>query len=145
MKEVHKPALTANMAMVTDAKGNPIASDKITTTELNMLNNIRTNIQTQLDSKIETSSIKKAASGYVKLSNGLIVQWGKTSADMNKSYTLTFPTAFTTTNYSITANTLTSGSELFAYGIYTKTTTSVVIKSQGGSASSPCNWIAIGY
>lgn len=67
MKEVHKPALTANMVMVTDANGNPIASDKITNTELNMLNNIRTNVQTQIDN-INSVLAKK---GYVDYSSGI--------------------------------------------------------------------------
>lgn len=49
MKEIHKPRMSASMAMVTDANGNPSTSTNITTTELSMLNNIRTNIQTQID------------------------------------------------------------------------------------------------
>lgn len=56
MKELHKAKTTANMAMVTDANGQPTASDKITKTELNMLNNVRSNIQTQIDSKVSTDS-----------------------------------------------------------------------------------------
>ena len=67
MKEVHKPALTANMVMVTDANGNPIASDKINNNELNMLNNIRTNVQTQIDN-INSVLAKK---GYVDYSSGI--------------------------------------------------------------------------
>lgn len=53
MKELHKAKMTANMVMVTDANGQPSASDKITKTELNMLNNVRSNIQTQIDAKAE--------------------------------------------------------------------------------------------
>lgn len=49
MKEIHKAKMTANMVMVTDGNGYPTTSTIITTTELNMLNNIRTNIQTQID------------------------------------------------------------------------------------------------
>lgn len=49
MKEIHKPRMSASMAMVTDANGNPSTSTNITTTELSMLNNIRTNVQTQID------------------------------------------------------------------------------------------------
>ena len=81
MKEVHKPALTANMVMVTDANGNPIASDKINNTELNMLNNIRTNVQTQIDNANaeitnvktqleETNTNLTTKKGYVDYSDG---------------------------------------------------------------------------
>lgn len=56
MKELHTPKLAANMAMVTDAKGNPSASANITNTELNMLNGIRTNVQNQIDAKVSATS-----------------------------------------------------------------------------------------
>lgn len=49
MKELHKIRMASNMVMLTDANGLPSASDKITKTELNMLNNVRANIQTQID------------------------------------------------------------------------------------------------
>lgn len=39
MKEIHKPALAANMVMVTDGNGQPSASTLITQSELNTLNN----------------------------------------------------------------------------------------------------------
>ena len=145
MKEIHKPALTANMAMVTDAKGNPIASDKITTTELNMLNNIRTNVQTQLDAKIETSSIKKAQNGYVKFSNGVIIQWGLTSGDIGSAKTVTLPVAFSSTNYSVITTTNSTGGEYYANGVSSKTTTSFKIQAAGGASTAPSFWIAIGY
>lgn len=54
MKELHKAKMTANMAMLTDGNGHPSASDKITKTELNMLNNVRSNIQTQIDNLEKT-------------------------------------------------------------------------------------------
>ena len=57
MKEIHKPRMTANMAMVTDANGFPSASTTITKTELGMLNNIRTNIQTQIDAKPDKTNV----------------------------------------------------------------------------------------
>lgn len=49
MKEIHKPKLTANMALVSDSAGNVSTSTNITTMELSMLNGIRGNVQTQLD------------------------------------------------------------------------------------------------
>lgn len=38
MKEIHKPRMSASMAMVTDANGNPSTSTTITNSELNALN-----------------------------------------------------------------------------------------------------------
>lgn len=38
MKEIHKPALSPGMAMVTDSNGYPTTSSTITSTELNALN-----------------------------------------------------------------------------------------------------------
>lgn len=85
MKEIHKPRMSASMAMVTDANGNPSTSTNITTTELSMLNNIRTNVQTQIDNitsnvigdldygnalSIGTSS---SAKSYTAPANGMII------------------------------------------------------------------------
>lgn len=62
MKELHKAKMSANMVMLTDANGQPSASDKITKTELNMLNNVRSNIQSQLDNRIGLPDYTKALS-----------------------------------------------------------------------------------
>lgn len=80
MKEIHKAKMTANMAMVTDGKGYPTTSTIITTTELNMLNNIRTNVQTQLDNLDDksmlpdyTAKISVSTNTYTAPSNGYLV------------------------------------------------------------------------
>lgn len=57
MKEIHKPKLTANMALVSDSAGNVSTSTNITTMELSMLNGIRGNVQTQLDNHVTDTDI----------------------------------------------------------------------------------------
>lgn len=66
MKEIHKPRMTANMAMVTDSNGIPSASTNITKTELGMLNNIRTNVQTQIDNLNTNLTAKSMVPDYSK-------------------------------------------------------------------------------
>lgn len=80
MKEIHKANMTASMVMVTDGNGYPTSSTIITTTELNMLNNIRTNIQTQIDNLDDksmvpdyTAKISMSTNPYTAPSNGYLV------------------------------------------------------------------------
>lgn len=82
MKEIHKAKRTANMVIVTDGNGYPTTSTIITTTELNMLNNIRTNIQTQIDNVSATSMVPNCSAAitptnpYTAPSNGYAISSG---------------------------------------------------------------------
>lgn len=49
MKEIHKPSMSASMVVITNANGDVTTSKMINVNELNMLNSIRTNVQTQID------------------------------------------------------------------------------------------------
>lgn len=95
---------------------------------------------------LTTVAKNKAANGYFKLGNGMIVQWGRTTDTVNQTKTITFPVAFTSTNYSITvaANNQSSG---YSYdgvtGISDRTTTSCKVYSY--YANRTYDWIAIGY
>ena len=89
--------------------------------------------------------------GYVKYSNGLIIQWGKYTYQDDANYALTFLTPFTSTNYQITF-----GHELNVYGTCdfygaqirqgTKATTGCTIynRNAGDGRPSWVTWIAIG-
>lgn len=79
MKELHKAKMTANMAVVTDDNGQPTASDKITKTELNMLNNVRSNIQTQIDDKVS----KNSTWGMPDYANRVSMGAGNTTVPVN--------------------------------------------------------------
>lgn len=89
--------------------------------------------------------------GYVKFSNGLILQWGVAdngAAAQNWSKTITLPIAFSNPNYIV------AGSATIIDGIYVlfthsnKTTSSVLIFASGcwsGNTSRYANWFALGY
>lgn len=90
---------------------------------------------------VNTVSKSKSANGFFKLGNGLIIQW---SWHSGSGSTLTFPTPFTSTNYSVTANyrkQSSSGSGIGHVNFYPTSTTSCYFNSQGGDFQ----WIAIGY
>lgn len=93
------------------------------------------------NSVVVTAAKSKAANGYFKLGNGLIIQWGWHSGSGSA---LTFPTPFTSTNYSVTANyrkQSSSGSGIGHVNFYPTSTTSCYFNSQGGDFQ----WVAIGY
>ena len=89
--------------------------------------------------------------GYVKFSNGLILQWGVAdngAAAQNWSKTITLPIAFSNPNYIV------AGSATIIDGIYVlfthsnKPTSSVLIFTSGcwsGNTSRYANWFALGY
>ena len=85
---------------------------------------------------VSTVSINKNQSGYVKLGNGIIIQYGTSTS--SGSQTITFPTSFTSTNYRITGNSY--GTSYCVVNNSSKTTTSVIVGNNVGF-----DWIAIGY
>jgi hypothetical protein len=92
-------------------------------------------------SGVGLATFSKAASGYYKFTNGLIIQWGYSNKS-GSSQKVTFPTAFTTTNYAVTisryAHEWTEG-VIMQTDSYTKTTFNFTVNDPG------CHWIAIGY
>ena len=87
--------------------------------------------------------MSKSQNGYLKLGNGIILQWGITST--GTSGTITFPTAFTSTNYSINFTERGISKLDLAYtGIKLENYTTTTIKwSRTDSCSQ--HWFAIGY
>lgn len=118
MKEIHvdrkqNARLTyVNAVMITDDAGYITASSKVTENELNMLNNARSNIQSQIDT-LNNGVVKKADApyiveysneyligGYVLWSDGYCEQWGQRTGSITSIYaggtiTFTFPKALT--------------------------------------------------
>ena len=55
------------------------------------------------DAIVTTINKSKAANGYFQLGNGLIIQWGKSTAT-SSSGSVTLPKAFSSTNYAVVIN-----------------------------------------
>lgn len=81
-----------------------------------------------------------SASGYQKLPNGLIIQWGTATA-AGSSGTITFPVAFTTACYSIAGQQNNAGATQYA-AFGSPSATSVTF--YGGGSNIVIFWIAIG-
>lgn len=103
-----------------------------------------------VNSIVTTINKSKAANGYFQLGNGLIVQWG-TAGDINGYNTITFPKAFTSTNYRVVATQLGSNADLPSMSAVsvtgkTKTTFKVGRRAITEAATvSSIEWIAVGY
>lgn len=106
-----------------------------------------------IQSVITTTGIQKAGNGYLRMGNGIIIQWGQMSASSTQ---ITFPIAFSNTNYqfvdytSISQDSNTLTMHPIIYNNH-KTTTGIVVKvgQYGTNAKTDSNythnWIAIGY
>lgn len=96
---------------------------------------------------VTTVNKSKSQNGYFKLGNGMIVQWGRFSNTNNNNITLTFPTPFTSTKYSINAMRTSVTSSGYSYdgitGVSSRANASCVLYSWYGN--SDYDWIAIGY
>jgi hypothetical protein len=91
---------------------------------------------------VTTVNKSKAANGYFRLGNGLIIQWGHVAAASGDTKTVTFSTAFSNTNYYVHSNINRSGSTGSGWGYVTsKTTTNCKLTT----SSDAVDWIAIGY
>lgn len=95
-----------------------------------------------------------ATSGYIKLPNGLIIQWGTANAGSVASAAFTFPLAFPTNPLSITGNIQgTNATIIFSVVFNSLSKTGCTIVKQyyapGGSTTltpgESVQWIAIGY
>ena len=99
------------------------------------------------NSIVTTTGLSKAINGYVKLGNGIIVQWGDHSTTSAGASTITFPTAFSDNNYSIVFTRVSAPSTTNESGSYYfrgRTTTSVGVYKTNNSTQAMM-WIAIGY
>lgn len=119
-----------------------VASDGTITTEAPAVTNNK-GIVTQV-------GLSKSENGYLKLGNGVIIQWG-TSENISErgSLTVTLPTAFTSTNYSVTANLKAQHTAANAEGVINvddfTTTTFRLSAGYLDPNSAPVCWLAIGY
>lgn len=102
-----------------------------------------------LNEKISATT-SKGANGYCKLSNGIIIQWGKvTSMGNNTDKQVTLPTAFSNSNYCVAGSTdyrQYSGDKASSWRAYDYNTSYFKIQSEfEQSSDNTIRWIAIGY
>lgn len=84
--------------------------------------------------------------GWYKLGNGLILQWGWCDTRFSTSRTITFPTAFSSTNYVVSAIPfIVANLGVYQLGFSDRTTTTVNINSSGAANDYEFAWLAIGY
>lgn len=100
-----------------------------------------------LGTALNTTDISKSNNGYLKLGNGVIVQWGNLTKT-GTSTTLTLPTAFSSaSSWGISVNPYHATSHKGdAYGVWLsdKTESTIVISDSNGAVQS-YYWVAIGY
>lgn len=89
---------------------------------------------------VTTVNKSKAANGYFQFGNGLIINWGVTTAGGEQ--TITFAKAFTTTNIAITHTRATADGTNDNDAINTITKTNFKLRIYGGAGG---RWIAVGY
>ena len=139
----------ANFYMLLTNSGNPYGNwNDLRPFSLNLSTGvITTTASATTNSIVTTAGIKKASSGYVKLGNGIIIQWGITSTLSAKAEaTVTLPIAFTSTNYKVTGSANYSETKYATVGVHTLTTTSFkLLNITNVSSSCPFHWIAVGY
>lgn len=108
-----------------------------------------------INSIVTTTNISKTSDGYVKLGNGIIIQWGAITMNFDSRATVTFPTPFSNTVYRVfTQNynegVATSGANQMATTIYEHGYTGFNlflqrIDNRAVSRSQIVEWMAIGW
>ena len=96
-----------------------------------------------LGSIVVNSAISKTRNGYVKLGNGIIIQWG--NHNRGTSNTVNLPTAFTSTDYSVVFSG--EGNNRYSWST-SKTTTTFTFNSADDATTNNdgvAQWIAVGY
>ncbi|MGL4971247.1 MAG: gp53-like domain-containing protein [Cetobacterium sp.] len=87
----------------------------------------------------ESCPISKAQSGYCKLANGMIIQWGRSGAKVGK-FTITYPIAFSNENYCLTGSVFGAGTDDSLDYIFS-------LNTPAGSNKTAANWknCSVGY
>lgn len=98
---------------------------------------------------LTTVSKSKTQKGYVKLGNGIIIQWGFTGTEaLPNPTTITFPYAFSSdTSFSVVAVGIGGSTQSYTDGVQSQTSTgfSWMGPRSGTQSDNACRWIAIGY
>lgn len=149
-------AMTGNLDMGSHSISNITQLNTTTSTELSYLDNVTSDIQNQLDAKLDDSQLG-AANGVASLDSGtrlpasqltiLRLQAGTVTAvsftGNPKKATITFPIAFSNTSYTVVPVGL---SDVRSFTIESKTTTTAVINTNANQTiTGNIDWIALPY
>ncbi|GLV28203.1 hypothetical protein TomTYG75_07260 [Sphingobium sp. TomTYG75] len=101
---------------------------------------------------IAVAASSLSANGYIKLQNGLIIQWGKGAIQSNTdnpadAQTITFPIAFPTAVFSVVLSTESSANVdggWQAYSVGLSSFRAYFNKFEAGSGTGAPYWIAVG-
>lgn len=104
-------------------------------------------VKTVMEQSGGMAQFNKNQNGYMKLLNGIIIQWGRVSSiPTSGARNVTLPTAFSSTNYSVTAtmnsHTEAGGSRIM---VTDKQTSNFNLDWTSSSHQDGADWIAIGY
>lgn len=85
------------------------------------------------------------ASGYIKLSTGLVMQWGITSSGA-ENHTISLPTSFSGGGtYQVMTTPFSNSGPFYDSSAYERTATYFKIRSAANAAGVQIQWFAIGY
>jgi hypothetical protein len=91
------------------------------------------------------ATVSKGTNGYIKFTNGLIIQWGESQANQSKM-TVTLPTAFTSgDSYQVFTQFIDGNQSANCSYIQDQTATSFKWDRYGGISQFKVSWLAIGY
>lgn len=139
--------LALNRVLISNGSGKVAVSD-ITTTILNYLAGLTGSVQAQINGKENVmSKVGTSADNYgsIKTNEGLKIQWRSQQLSANAG-TITFPEAFTTTNYVVLASIQATTGTNFTVMIRTKRTESIDIYTNWTSGGTTViNAIAMGW
>jgi hypothetical protein len=101
---------------------------------------------------IAVAASSLATTGYVKLTNGLLLQWGQytTATSVDSSAAITFPLVFPTACFTfvcspvVTTYSSTTDSWLIQQGTASTTSATVYVAASANAAQLKINWFAIG-
>lgn len=134
--------LTANLNSQISSLNSQIAT-KAPSSNPTLTGTVKVPNNAAVGTAIATAAISKSANGYLKMGNGIIIQWGASLTTNTTNPKITFPIAFSTTNYFAMAYGRGAKNWDHTWGFKnnpTKTTCNFYIDS--GDAY---QWIAIGY
>ena len=131
---------TTSLSNITVGNSSKLGGYRVQTSSIGGSSTETTNYWTYVTKSKFTSN-----GGYIKYSNGLIVQWGESHASTTNGCTLTFPASFSSNiSYFVSANVLDDRDSMYHLNSTDKTKFSCVINRKDYPATH-WQWFAIGY